>query len=75
MSIDDGRVAGHLFLLDDRCACGIRWLHIHHLDLSYVGQKGYAHVGEINATEIDEIQAENTRRRKSSEEATKQASH
>ncbi len=64
-------IAGHTFNpWTDRCTgvvdgavCGKRWLDIAHVDESYIGEKGIAHIGELNRREVDEIAAERDRRR------------
>ena len=55
-------IAGHT-MVNDRCTeCGREWVDIMHVDMSYMGQPGYAHSGDINTTEIGQIMAEKKKR-------------
>ena len=79
-------IAGHTFDSNDRCTgtattvvdgvamthvCGRRWIDIMDCDDSCVGQNGFAHVSQLNARELKEIQDERERRLRLYEAATK----
>ena len=79
-------LAGHTFDSNDRCTgtattvvdgvamthvCGRRWIDIMDCDDSCVGQNGFAHVSQLNARELKEIQDERERRLRLYEAATK----
>lgn len=79
-------IAGHTFDSSDRCTgtvttvvdgvlvthvCGRRWIDIMDCDDSCVNQNGFAHVSQLNARELKEIQDERERRLRLYEAATK----
>jgi hypothetical protein len=57
------RIAGHCFNAMDFCeTCPRKWTDIMHVDMSYINEPGYAHCGNLNSSEINEIMAEKKRR-------------
>ena len=55
-------IAGHEFV-DGRCRCGRKWVDIRHVDATYVGEAGYAHTGNLNVMEVQQIAVEVQRER------------
>jgi hypothetical protein len=47
--------AGHDFDSRGYCRCGRKWLDIRHWDDTHLDAAGYAHVGNLNRREVDEI--------------------
>lgn len=54
-------IAGHTFV-DGQCSCGRAWTDIMNIDMSFMHEAGYAHTGNLNEAEINQIIAEKARR-------------
>lgn len=53
-------IAGHprAIVSQGWCACGIMWAKLRYVTADCIGKAGYAHVGNLNETEFNEVQAE-----------------
>lgn len=54
-------IAGHLFGLEGRCACGYRFGDISGVTRADIGSGGWAHSGSLIEREYDEIVVERDR--------------